>query len=122
MQFKSQDPDDHIRQEEDIWAKILSKGDPKTGMILIYDQKLCAIAHEFEQFMKNSAKIDTAFAIARLRQRLDQLLTFIKDLDSAKEFRDIKADLEMYVFKDLPEVIHQASHKLVDELKAKQGI
>ena len=69
--------DEHWRNEEFQWARILSEGHAARGMVLLYLQKACTAFHEFEPAFQAGAldagRLD--FFRRRLASRLQQLVT-----------------------------------------------
>ena len=48
VEYKTTIADEHWREEEFQWERILSEGNPEKGMELLYIQKACTAFHEFE--------------------------------------------------------------------------
>ena len=71
--FKSNADDEHLRKEENIWAEIIRSGNSYAGMILIHDQKLCAIAHELIQNGKRVYFIKCSFLVEMLLKAKKEL-------------------------------------------------
>ncbi len=128
--FKSKSRDSHLRAEENQWAEILSKGNPYVGLILIYDQKLCAYAHELGSAI-SEGKItigQVEFYGSRIQMRIGKLLELLEGFDenlkSITDFQKLRDDTAKLrnnhssynLFLKLPEQIHAMSHKLCDEL------
>ncbi|MHC4440528.1 MAG: hypothetical protein ACYS3S_24535, partial [Planctomycetota bacterium] len=55
VEYKTTITDEHWREEEFQWARILSQGNPAKGMVLLYIQKACTAFHEFEPVWKAGA-------------------------------------------------------------------
>lgn len=122
----------HIREEENQWSAILSVGNPYASILIVHDQKLCAIAHEIGVAISAGVISDSQieFYANRLKSRIDRVLDLLKGGDSldfrvVKNFKNIKEKLTKFrndnktsyeVFKHLPEEVHMASHELCDEL------
>ena len=117
--YLSQSMDSHIREEEKQWAKIIASGNQYAGLILIYDQKLCAVAHEMIdcQDIPNQANI--------LKKRIQKVIDLLDDsgyyFKVKESFEKIISELEekeisSEKFKKLIEQIHSTSHELCDEL------
>jgi len=128
-EFESKSKDSHINEEEYQWVKILAKGNPYAGMLLVYSQKLCAVAHEFGNAMVEGQinKNNAGFYASRLKGRAGKILEILSeepDLSSRKTFEGLIIKLEEFgdnqasydAFKEIPEKIHMASHELCDEL------
>jgi hypothetical protein len=47
-EYRTTVEDEHWRNEEFQWARILAQGRPAKGMVLLYLQKACTAFHEFE--------------------------------------------------------------------------
>jgi len=120
--------DEHWRNEEFQWARILAKGHPARGMVLLYLQKACTAFHEFEPACKAGAlredRLD--FFRRRLANRLQQLLTTMKNnnldaLTGATELVEILHAVEsarsMEGLSRLTEELHTTGHILLDALE-----
>ncbi|OGZ34026.1 MAG: hypothetical protein A3I88_02590 [Candidatus Portnoybacteria bacterium RIFCSPLOWO2_12_FULL_39_9] len=122
---------EHIQKEEEQWRKIIAVGNQDAGMVLIYDQKLCAFAHEIGAALEKKITFDYIFAASRLIERINVLLSKLpkeKFETVVGIFLNIKQRLKEEVIQgktaqrkkalnSFPEEIHQASHKLCDELE-----
>jgi len=120
--------DEHWRNEEFQWARILAEGNPAKGMALLYLQKACTAFHEFEPAFQAGA-LDPSrlgFFRQRLANRLGQLLTTMKNnnldmLDGTVELAEILRAVEsaesMKALADLAESLHTAGHVLLDSLE-----
>ncbi len=133
--FVSNSSNQHLQDEETQWAEILSKGNPYAGILLIWDQKLCAVAHEFGAAVKvgaiNNSKIE--FYFDALHRRLKKVINLLEDseLQCQRSFMELSdyfdnlKEKEMspseYInsLNDLPEKCHRLSHMLCDELYQK---
>lgn len=120
--------DEHWRNEEFQWARILADGHAARGMVLLYLQKACTAFHEFEPAFRAGAldltRLD--FFRARLANRLRHLLATMENnsldtLDGASEVREILRAVEsaesMDALAELAERLHAAGHVLVDALE-----
>ena len=52
IEYRTTVEDEHWRNEEFQWARILAQGHPARGMVLLYLQKACTAFHEFEPTFK----------------------------------------------------------------------
>jgi hypothetical protein len=120
--------DEHWRNEEFQWARILAQGHPARGMVLLYLQKACTAFHEFEPAFKAGALHESCldFFRQRLASRLKQLLATMSNnsldtLDGAKELAEILLAAESAKsLKDLSELterLHAVGHTLLDSLE-----
>ena len=120
--------DEHWRNEELQWARILAKGHPARGMVLLYLQKACTAFHEFEPAFKagalDSRRLD--FFRQRLANRLKHLLTTMENndlntLDGAVELvgilRHVESAQSMEALAALTEDLHTIGHVLLDALE-----
>lgn len=120
--------DEHWRNEEFQWARILSEGHAAKGMVLLYLQKVCTAFHEFEPAFKAGAldvdRLD--FFRHRMANRLRQLVTTMQNnsldgLNGASELLDLLHETQaagsMKALSELTERLHQAGHTLLDALE-----
>ena len=120
--------DEHWRNEEFQWARILSEGHAARGMVLLYLQKACTAFHEFEPAFQAGAldagRLD--FFRRRLASRLQQLVTTMENngldaLDGAAELaailRAVQSAETMETLAELTEPLHAAGHTLLDALE-----
>jgi hypothetical protein len=128
IEYKTTVEDEHWRNEEFQWARILARGHPARGMVLLYLQKACTAFHEFEPAFKAGAlhqgRLD--FFRQRLANRLKQLLTTMGNndldtLDGAAELAEILRAVEsaksMEDLSVLTEELHAVGHTLLDALE-----
>ncbi len=127
-EYRTTVEDEHWRDEEFQWARILADGDPALGMVLLYLQKACTAFHEFEPAFRAGA-LDNAhldFFRRRLANRLQHLLTTMKNndldrLDGATELEKILRAVEtaptMEALAGLTEELHRTGHVLLDALE-----
>ncbi len=120
--------DEHWRNEEFQWARVLAEGHAAKGMVLLYLQKACTAFHEFEPAFRAGA-LDAnrlAFFRKRLVNRIGHLLTTMKNnnldtLDGTTEVNEILRAVEsaqsMAHLADLAERLHLAGHTLLDALE-----
>jgi hypothetical protein len=125
--YKTTVEDEHWRNEEFQWARILAQGHAARGMVLLYLQKACTAFHEFEPAFKagalNSGQLD--FFRSRLANRLRQLVTTMANngLDSlngapelAAILRAVESARSMEDLSELTERLHAVGHTLLDAL------
>jgi len=130
FEYKTTVADEHWRNEELQWARILSSGDPAKGMVLLYIQKACTAFHEFEPAWKQGAlkqgQID--FFRQRLAKRVTQVLVTMENngldtINGAAELREIlrsiKSAKTMHEVAELTEKVHAVNHLLLDSLERK---
>ncbi len=127
--YQSEDQNSHVREEENLWSKILATGHQSAGMILIYDQKLCAVAHEIEEILEKITDYKYISYYAKsLKNRINKVIELLDNsghnFRSKNNFQEIiialeklKEDQASYeILRKIPEQIHLISHRLVDEL------
>jgi hypothetical protein len=129
LEYRTTIEDEHWRNEELQWARILAEGHPARGMVLLYLQKACTAFHEFEPACKAGA-LDNRhldFFRQRLANRLQHLLTTMRNndldtLDGAVELTEILHQVEsaqtMEALAALTEELHTAGHVLLDALES----
>lgn len=122
---------EHARVEEAQWAEILSAGNQYAGMLLIHDQKLCALGHEVAAAIKAGeiTERNVVFYAGRLEKRIGRVAEVLKA--GASDFKvngtferlrkvliSLRNDPASYAcFQEMPEKVHMASHELCDELQ-----
>jgi hypothetical protein len=129
VEYRTTIEDEHWRNEELQWARILAAGHPARGMVLLYLQKACTAFHEFEPAFEAGA-LDNRhldFFRQRLANRLQHLLTTMANnnldtLDGAAALREILRRVEsagsMEALAALTEELHSAGHVLLDALES----
>lgn len=128
IEYRTTVEDAHWRNEEFQWARILARGHPARGMVLLYLQKACTAFHEFEPAFKagalHEARLD--FFRRRLANRLQQLLTTMRNndldiLEGAVELaailRAVESAESMKALSELTERLHAVGHTLLDALE-----
>jgi hypothetical protein len=128
IEYRTTVEDEHWRNEEFQWARILVQGHSARGMVLLYLQKACTAFHEFEPAWDagalNGNRLD--FFRRRLANRLQQLLVTMRNngldtLDGTGELSDILLAVEsagsMDGLSKLTERLHAAGHTLLDALE-----
>jgi hypothetical protein len=130
FEYRTTIEDEHWRNEELQWARILSSGRPARGMVLLYIQKACTAFHEFEPTWKNGAldgsQVD--FFRKRLAKRVKHVLVTMENngldtIKGASELADILRSIEAAKTADelaeLTEKVHAVNHFLLDSLEEK---
>ncbi len=133
FEYKTTVADEHWRNEELQWARILSSGSPARGMVLLYIQKACTAFHEFEPAWKEGVlkpgRVD--FFRQRLANRVRQVLVTMENngldtINGAAELAEILRSIESAKTADqlaeLTEKVHTVNHLLLDSLEEKQQI
>jgi hypothetical protein len=128
VEYRTTIEDEHWRQEEFQWARILAAGRPDQGMVLLYLQKACTAFHEFapafEAGALDNSQLD--FFRRRLANRLRHLLTTMRNnaldrLDGTAGLMRILQAVEsaptMEALAELAEELHMAGHTLLDALE-----
>ena len=128
FEYKTTVEDEHWRNEELQWARILSSGDPAKGMVLLYIQKACTAFHEFEPAWKQGAlkqgQID--FFRQRLAKRVRHVLVTMENngldkINGAAELveilNSIKSANKADELAELTEKVHAVNHILLDSLE-----
>ena len=130
VEYRTTIEDEHWRNEEFQWARILSSGNPARGMVLLYIQKACTAFHEFEPAWKKGALDDSQvdFFRKRLAKRIRHVLVTMENngLDSvngAAELKEILRSVESAKtaeeLAELTEKVHAVNHLLLDSLEEK---
>ena len=128
--YKTTIEDDHLRDEEFQWSRILSAGDTARGMVLLYLQKACTAFHEFEPALKQGALMDgqLEFFRRRLATRIGHVLTTMKNngldtIEGAAELEQILRSVESVKTLDrlaeLTEEVHAINHTISDSLEGR---
>jgi len=128
IEYRTTVEDEHWRNEEFQWARILSRGRAAEGMVLLYLQKACTAFHEFEPAFEAGALDESRrdFFRRRLGNRLRQLLVTVENnaldrLRGVGELRDILAAVEAAettaALAELAEKLHRTGHVLLDALE-----
>lgn len=128
--YKTTIEDEHWRQEEFQWSRIMSSGIPAKGMVLLYLQKACTAFHEFEPAWKQGAlkAEELDFFRHRLATRLGHVLTTMKNngldtIEGAAELGRILQAVESAKTLDdlaeLTEEVHAVNHTISDSLEGR---
>ncbi|UCE46991.1 MAG: hypothetical protein JSW47_15440 [Phycisphaerales bacterium] len=128
--YKTTIENDHWREEEFQWSRILSGGKPAKGMVLLYIQKACTAFHEFEPAFKQGAlkgeQLD--FFRRRLATRIGHVLTTMKNnsldrIKGAAELEGILRSVEtaktLDELAELTEELHVVNHTISDSLEGR---
>jgi hypothetical protein len=130
VEYKTTITDEHWRNEEFQWARILSEGHAAKGMVLLYIQKACTAFHEFEPAFKAGAIKPGQFDFfrQRLATRIKHVLVTMQNngLDTIKgaaEWAGILQAIESARTAEelagLTEKVHAVNHVLLDSLEGR---
>ena len=130
VEYKTTVQDQHWRNEELQWARILSSGNPAKGMVLLYIQKACTAFHEFEPAWKQGAlkRGQIEFFRRRLANRVRHVLVTMENngldkISGAAELTGILSSIESAKTADdlagLTERVHAVNHVLLDSLEGR---
>ena len=130
VEYKTTISDEHWRDEEFQWARILSEGNPAKGMVLLYIQKACTAFHEFEPAWKVGAikPGQVEFFRRRLAARVKHVLVTMQNneldkINGAAELSRILKSIESAETADylaeLTEKLHAVNHTLLDSLEGR---
>ncbi len=130
LNYKTTVEDEHWRNEELQWARILSSGDPAGGIVLLYIQKACTAFHEFEPSWKEGAldEEQVEFFRKRLAKRVRQILVTMENngldtINGAAELVEVLRSIEsaktLDELAELTEEMHSVNHLLLDSLEKK---
>jgi hypothetical protein len=119
---------DHWRDEEFQWSRLLSAGNPAKGMVLLYLQKACTAFHEFEPAFRQGALKEgqLAFFRRRLATRIGHVLTTMRNngldvIQGAAELEQILQSVEsaktLDKLAELTEDVHTVNHTISDSLE-----
>lgn len=130
VEYRTTIADEHWREEEFQWARILSQGNPAKGMVLLYIQKACTAFHEFEPAWKAGAikPGQVEFFRRRLAARVRHVLVTMKNntldkINGAVKLNEILESIESAETADelaeLTEKLHAVNHTLLDSLEGR---
>jgi hypothetical protein len=130
VEYKTTVTDEHWRDEEFQWARILSQGNPAKGMVLLYVQKACTAFHEFEPALKACAvrPEQVEFFRRRLAARVKRVLVTMQNnaldkINGAAELGGILESIESAEtaekLAELTEELHAVNHTLLNSLEGK---
>jgi hypothetical protein len=128
VEYKTTIADEHWREEEFQWARILSEGNPARGMVLLYIQKACTAFHEFEPAWKAGAikPGQVEFFRRRLAARVRHVLVTMQNnaldkINGVVELSGILKSIESAETADelaeITEKLHAVNHTLLDSLE-----
>jgi len=128
--YKTTRENEHWREEEFQWSRLLSAGDPAKGMVLLYLQKACTAFHEFEPAFKEGAlkPEQLEFFRRRLATRLRHVLTTMQNngLDTvngapelARILRSVESAETLDELAELTEDVHAVNHTISDSLEGR---
>jgi hypothetical protein len=128
VEYRTTIENEHWRNEEMQWARILSQGNPAKGMVLLYIQKACTAFHEFEPSFKAGAikPERVEFFKKRLAARVRHVLVTMENngldkIDGAVELSSILESIESAENSDelaeITERLHAVNHTLLDSLE-----
>ena len=129
-EYKTTVEDEHWRNEELQWARILSSGNPAKGMVLLYIQKACTAFHEFEPAWRHGTlkKGQINFFRQRLAKRIKHVLVTMGNngldrVNGAAELieilRSVKSAKTADELAELTEKVHAVNHLLLDSMEEK---
>jgi len=127
-EYKTTTEDEHWRNEEFQWARILSSGNPANGIVLLHIQKACTAFHEFEPSWKAGALEEgqVEFFRQRLVKRVKRVLVTMENngldrINGAAELAEVLRCVElaktMAELAELTEKMHTVNHLLSDSLE-----
>ena len=130
VEYKTTIENEHWREEEFQWARVLSEGNPAKGMVLLYIQKACTAFHEFEPAFKAGAikQGHVEFFRRRLAARVMHVLVTMQNneldkINGAVELNGILESIESAETTDelaeLTEKLHAVNHTLLDSLEGR---
>jgi len=130
VEYKTTIEDEHWREEEFQWARILSEGNPAKGMVLLYIQKACTAFHEFEPAFKAGAlkSGQVEFFRRRLAARVKHVLVTMQNnaldkINGTVELSGILESIESAETADelseLTEKLHAVNHTLLNSLEGR---
>lgn len=128
INYRTTIEDEHWRNEEFQWARILSSGNPAKGMVLLYIQKACTAFHEFEPAWKEGTlkQGQVEFFRQQLSKRVRHVLVTMKNngLDKIKGSAELTEVLHLIEsagnedeLASLTEKVHEVNHLLLDSLE-----
>ena len=130
VEYKTTIADEHWRNEEFQWARILSQGNPAKGMVLLYIQKACTAFHEFDPAFKAGAikPGQVEFFRLRLAARVRHVLVTMQNnaldtINGAVELSGILESIESAETADelaeITEKLHAVNHTLLGYLEGR---
>jgi hypothetical protein len=130
VEYRTTIENEHWRDEEMQWARILSEGNPAKGMVLLYIQKACTAFHEFEPAWKAGAikPGQVEFFRRRLAARVKHVIVTMQNnaldkINGAVELSGILKSIESAETEDelaeLTEKLHAVNHTLLNSLEGR---
>jgi hypothetical protein len=130
-EYKTTVADEHWRNEELQWARILSSGNPAKGMVLLYIQKACTAFHEFEPAWKEGAlkQGQVNFFRQRLAKRVRHVSVTMENnglgtINGAAELAEILHSIEsaktLEELAGLTEKVHTVNHLILNSLEERR--
>lgn len=130
VEYRTTIENEHWRDEEFQWARILSQGNPAKGMVLLYIQKACTAFHEFEPAWKAGAIKSGQVELfrKRLAARVKHVLVTMQNnaldqINGAVELNGVLKSIESAETADelaeLTEKLHAVNHTLLDSLEGR---
>jgi hypothetical protein len=130
VEYKTTIANEHWREEEFQWARVLSEGNPAKGMVLLYIQKACTAFHEFEPAWKAGAikPGQAEFFRRRLAARVRHVLVTMQNnaldkINGAVELSGMLESIESVETADelaeLTEKLHAVNHTLLNSLEGR---
>jgi hypothetical protein len=130
IEYKTTITNEHWRDEEFQWARILSQGNPAKGMVLLYIQKACTAFHEFEPAFKGDAikPGHIEFFRRRMAARVKHVIVTMQNngldkINGAVELNEILESIEstgaMEELVEITEKLHVVNHTLLDSLEGR---
>jgi hypothetical protein len=130
LDYKTTVENEHWRNEELQWARILSSGNPAKGIVLLYIQKACTAFHEFEPSWKEGALDEgqVEFFRKRLAKRIGHVLVTMENngldkIKGAAELAELQRSIQsaktLDELAELTEKMHSVNHLLSDSLEEK---
>lgn len=130
IEYKTTITDEHWRDEEFQWARILSQGNPAKGMVLLYIQKACTAFHELEPAFKADAikPGQVEFFRRRMAARVKHVIVTMQNngldkINGAVELNGILESIEsaeaMEELAEITEKLHVVNHTLLDSLEGR---
>ncbi len=130
-EYRTSESCPRLQEEYRQWARILTRGNPAHGMLLVLIQKLCTAVHEIEAACRrealNEQQLD--FFRRRLSIRVGHVLDTIEDndlhglgvMDDFRKLLDQIAKTQtLDELADLAESVHRISHAACDALESSE--
>lgn len=121
---------DHERDEELQWARILRSGNEPVGLAVVFIQKLCTAFHEFDPAVRAGMLRDDEASLGFFRGRLGGRIGKVLDVLAANGMDRLGGSDELRSLLDrcntaknlhqlaaLAEEVHRVNHTLTDALE-----